>query len=917
MGKTMLLYLFALLLTTSLTSGQRSLLHWKHDLEFRLNSYLSQRQVLNDILLSSIYRESAPFGPARISSSAGVRFTDLIIPDGALVLDPQMAQPIMRIMINKTQSYVNSKLNDLYQINTQLDSIRRRINEPTQQFIYKGQPNSFAPQVNFSQVSGTRIFKQFIYGHVIESNQVDLKHINGSNVDKVLNDTYLDMPHFGVRDSQSRLFFEGKKTFWRTVFEKELRSGCCDRMKPLHTNRMMLRSVPQTIAAPVMFHTNDVYNREPVVITNLMTPQLYNQDLAVGLISNRPDDIGLIPSPPKNLIQLNNLVSILSTNPPQPDMFKNLIFHETLVVDDAQVMQTYNDNRLIFSLATAPSLVFDLSHDNRLLRHAASKNETRLVQLVSGAMVVNSGTHFLAGLNGEITNRIAQIDRFFNERVVRIDRPQIIRGSVHFYALPAMFQPLGPAGIGRSVPMISINEALDVKLVNGMNLLTDVVTMPPPTNLDIVIRGFRQFVAPVVMRNHVQVKQQVSGLFMPAEVIPLHLNDFMGSTGESNLVFMDGIMADHITIESGRFDDILLRNVQSDAQHLLMSSIVSSQPDGSHLIRAPLRVKNLRFSGVAPNQGLLNGFRPQDVVELTQQKVGIIYGKKRFLSDVEAVDCVISDINNLPNWINYLVRIDRPNTIQTINNRLAFLQPPNFVSNGTYANFGSSIHINKFNVDFLPNNNPIHYQNNLMMTPEFYSIYLALLRGLTNHTNGRYRVLDQVRLMNPSRGRVNGIALNDIVTLDTPFRFADRFVLVGKVTVYGSLQADRVLSNYPIDVMDLVQFHKYRIPITGSQMPIHLNNLVLSTNNKASFVQSRLLNGISFNEFATSIMSLTRQQVVDTNLVFSAPVNLEGVVRTESSLNGVQNFRQFARMLKSATYSFEDGLQCNVVIIRN
>lgn len=139
--------------------------------------------------------------------------------------------------------------------------------------------------------------------------------------------------------------------------------------------------------------------------------------------------------------------------------------------------------------------------------------------------------------------------------------------------------------------------------------------------------------------------------------------------------------------------------------------------------------------------------------------------------------------------------------------------------------------------------------------------------------------------------------------------------MVGKVDV-DTVRAGRIQSNYPIDAMDLVQFDKYRIPIVGSRTPIRLNNLVLTSTNRVSFVRCQMLNGISFNEFVYSIMSLTRPQEILSNLVFGAPVNLEGMVRTESSLNGIKNFKQFAAHLKKAKYSFDNGLQCNSVMIK-
>lgn len=230
------------------------------------------------------------------------------------------------------------------------------------------------------------------------------------------------------------------------------------------------------------------------------------------------------------------------------------------------------------------------------------------------------------------------------------------------------------------------------------------------------------------------------------------------------------------------------------------------------------------------------------------------------------------------------------------------------------ARIPSSVNVSRLDVEFLPNNNPHNYNQNLKISPELYTLQLALTRGIANKTGGRYRVLDRVELVGSSQ--INSVILDDIITLDRPFRFKDRFTMVGKVEVRNTLGADRITSNYPIDAMDIVQFDKYRVPILGSRSPIKLNNLVLSSDNQANFVHCQLLNGVQLNEFVDSIMSLTRPQQVHCPIVFNAPTSLEGMVRTRSSVNGIKNFKSFARDLKGAQYSFENGLQCNSLVIK-
>lgn len=905
---SILLCLF-IVINTGPVSGQRSLLHWKRDLEYRLNSYLNQRDTIRNIVSSSIHSIQEPsLGPRKLFTARNVRFTDLIIPAGALVLDPQVARPTVRILMNKTHGYVNNKMNELYQIRNQLETIKRQVDDPRQPYIYKGLPTR-GPQPSVL-LNGTWIFKQFMYSHVLSSQSVSVKQINYTDVDHVINETYMANPKFNLYDSQSRLFFEGRKTFWNTMFFGTLKSGCCDRLKPLHTDRMMLKSVNQVVMSPILFQTDGLYGKEPITIDNLDTNQLSNRILVTNPTNqNRFDDLTILPSPPQNLIQLNSLIPI--NRPFELELQKTIIFKE-LIVEEANLSASpiAPGNMLLIGFAWNKNMSpFDLSHENYLLKTSP------VAQKVPGIVIINAESHFFQPLNALAVNGVPNFRRFALESIVRVDRPATIRGPVLFDALPARF-----SRPSHSVVMLQVEKGLQVGLVNGMQLPHDIILLPPnpmarPPHQLIVVHGPRRFKNKLTANNLMQVNQLINEMKMPDDVIPLHLNDFMASVGKSNLWFLDGIVANHLTIESGYLDDIHLRDAHTDAQSLIMQSVFSRQPDGSQLIRAPLRVNHLRLlGGPDGNQGLLNGFRPQNLLELrmTPTMDDTIRGKKTFLAPVEAQDCIFGNINNLPNWPNHLIRIDRPGTVQTVHTRLAFGQPSDGPSGGGYTG-SSSVSVQDLRVEFNPNSDQQHYVGNWNLSPEFLMLHQALTKESANHTTGRYRIIDQVRLS----GRVNNIALNDIVTLDKPFRFADRFVLVGKIEVLGSLEANRVTSNYPLDAMDLVQFDKFRIPILGSLAPIRLSNLVLAGNNQASFVNCRMLNGVSFDEFVNSIMSLTRPQTIDSGLVFNAQVNLEGFSKTGSSVNSIKNFSAFANKLRSARYSFEDGLQCNNVVINS
>lgn len=842
--------LLILCLLGPVVSAQRNLLHWRRDLEYRLRSYLGHRDTINNILDSSISR------PDKIFTARNVRFSDLIVPTGALLMDPQVSRPTVRLLMNKTQGYVSAKMNELYQVKNQLEVIRRQVEDPRQPYIYKGLPTRGPRPV--VALKGTWVFRQFMYGQILSSHRVDVKQVNFTDVDRVINETYMANSELNPYDSQSRLFFEGRKTFWNTLFAGTLRSGCCDRLKPLHTSRMMLRSANQVVAAPIQLQTD-----EATRIDTLETAKMFNTGQ-------------------ENPIYPHSLIPI--AKPFNLELSKTIIFKNGIIVDEAHLSASplAPENKLVIGFTWNRNMApFELSHENYLLK-------TGPAQRVPGTVILNAESHFLRPIDATAVNGITNFQRFVLESIVRVDRPAIIRGPVQFNALPAIWLNRPPD----DVVMIHVDKGLDVGPVNGMLLPHHVVLLPPnsrarqPHEL-IVVHGPRQFSGELVANNLMQVNQLINGLKMPDDVIPLHLNDFMSSVGHSHLWFLDGIVANHLTIQGGQFDDINLRGAHADANNLIMNSMFSPQPDGTQLIRAPLRVNHVKLTGS------LNGFRPQNL-DLTRDDT--INGKKTFLAPVEAQDCIIGNINNLPNWPSHLIRIDRPGTVQTVQTRLSFGQP-------------GSVSVQDLRVQFYPQQ---HHLSNWNLSPEFLVLQQALAKETTNHTIGRYRV-DHVRL----GGRINNVSLDDIITLDRPIRFADRYVLVGKVEVYGNLFANRITSSYPLDAMDLVQFNMYRVPILGSPMPIHLSNLVLAGNNHASYLNCRMLNGVSFDEFADSIMSLTRPQTIDTGLVFNTQVNLEGFIRTESSVNSIKNFNQFASRLREASYSFEDGLQCNSVVIRS
>lgn len=944
MGRTskpvILVLLLVILLDNLKTSeAQRSLQHWKRDLEHRIRIYEDHQNAIHNIIASSIYapsRDNIRLGePIRVSSNGNVRFSDLIVPAGALKLSSHLVGPTVHILVNKTKSYVNAKANELWHIQSQLVTIISQLDDPGQQYIYKGVRGAPQPQNNFTHViMGTRVFRQAQYAHSIEAKAVSIAKINSTDVSRVIDDTYLRNTKLGVYDRQHRLFFEGRKTFWNTVFSKPLKSGCCDRLKPIHTSRMMMRSTDQDVLAPILVHSRvSPLPGSAAIIRQLSTKYLYNRPIDLTpRPPSRPDDIGILPPTvaPNNFIHLHNLISIRQYG--QPEILKAIVFANTVNIDEALLSNSFIDNRLVIGIASLPEFAFDLAHDNYLLKFSIlPRNFSQPSQHVSGTVILDSDANFLAGIQAPSVNRLSNFRGFISESIVYTNRPATIKGPIQFNALPTMLNVAAPSTSRRSqnVLILHASQGLEVELVNGMRIPQDLVLLPSsrrpgnvaikPTDL-IHVRGPRRFANQIVCYDALSVNGLVNGIELPAGVIPLHLNDFMSTVGYSNLWFMDGISMHHMTIQAGRFDDIDMKDVNGGAQSIILNSMSTDQQDGTTLIRAPLRVMNLHLindlarSGQAT--GRLNGFRPQEVLELNSRyQYEILHGPKKFLAPVEASECIFNDINQVANWTNHLIRIDKPNTVQTVHTKLAFTNLP---TEGDGSQQASEASIDRLHIEFQRETESVHYAQNWNFSPEFYLLHQALMRSSSNYTGGRYRVLNQLKLIHPSGGLVNNIPLSDIIRLDQPFNFADVFTMVGKVEVLGSLGADRIQSNYPIDAMDLMQFNKYRIPIMGSSLaPIRLNSFVLSQDNQASFVQCRLLNGLPLNEFVHSIMSLTRPQAVAGSLVFQSPVSFEGMVRTKSSLGGIKNFQQFAQNLKNAKYTFEDGLQCNSVIIKN
>lgn len=932
MGRPKLCQLILALILVSLidtpkgTEAQRSLHYLKRDLEYRMRLYQEHHMAVRNIIASSIYAPPANLHlnapEVRVSSQGNVRFSDLIIPAGALRLSPHIVEPTVHILVNQTKLYADAKATELVQVRQQLDAIVGQLNEPSRQYIYKGQRGEPQPQNNRTHlITGSRLFKQAQYVQLVEAKSISVPRINKTDVSRVVDSTYFRNLTINPFDAQGRLFFEGRKTFWNSVFTRPLRSGCCGRLKPLDTDRLMLRQAAQRVEAPIVIHSLESRRHSsPAIIRQLSAPQLFERSIElVPAGANRPHDLVLRAptAPPNNFIRLANLISIRQLN--QPLVLKKVVFVSPVMIEEAQLANSIVDNRLVLGIESLPQFSFDLAHANYLLKFSnLPRNYTQPIQQVSGALVLDAQVNFLAGIQAPAVNRVNDFGRFVRESLVYTNRPAVIRGPIQFNALPTMWDVVATPGASRRPHDVLIARAmqgLQVGLLNGMRIPQDLVMLPIRPGQLVHVRGPRNFANQVTCLEALGVSGPVNGLLLPAGVIPLHLNDFMGSTAYSNLWFLDGLSALHMTVEAGQFDDIRLRDVNGDAQSIILNSMTSSQPGGATLIRAPLRVANLHLIN-GPGRdgqpvGQLNGFRPQEVMELNQRyRFDTLYGRKRFLAPVRASECIFREINQLANWTNHLIRIDRPNTVQTVHTKLLFAGQPT-------PSAPTELNVDRLDVEFQQEASAAHYKQNWNFSPEFYLLHQALMRGTANYTHARYRVLNQLQLVHPSGGRVNNVLLSDVLRTDQSFRFGGTFTMVGKVEIHNSLSADRVQSNYPLDAMDLVQFDKYRIPIVGNtRAPIRLNNLLLGQENRASFVQCRLLNGTPLNEFFDSIMSLTRPQTVAGPLVFQSPVSFEGMFRTRSALNGIKAFNQFAQRLKTAQYTFEDGLQCNAVLVR-
>lgn len=935
---------YFLCLLSNLVVAQRSLLHWKRDLENRLKLYETRRNEINQIIASSIVSQRrlppsiADSGQRPTFVASNVHFTDLIVSDGSLRFEQQVAQQTVNVMLNKTAGYIGSKMSEVYEITSNLGNIRRNIVESRARFIYKGSPrlsNQPAPlYYNTTRISGLRVFSQVGHIHAVNSQRVEVSRINATDVNQVLAETYMENPSLSLEDPQGRLYFEGTKTFWNTTFLGQLRSGCCDRMRPLHTSRMMLRSKIQEVSAPILVRSASQPgpNRDPVVIRRLMSARLTSRRM---LATPRPGS--LLVSPISSSIMTHDVIK-LNESINHPEIQKTIVFAGGVSVDSA-TLQTYGNKLTIYiNGPNAPNgTAFTLNHDNYLLRHPSSSADyqqiaARGAQHIMGSVVFDGEVTFGSSVNPlESVNSVANFGSFLANDIVRIDRAGLIRGPVRFGATIGGYNyPSGAKVMQPSNEIIRVAQRLNVSLVNGMRWPQDLLVLPLNPLQVVHVSGRRLLSGNIVFNSHLTVRGRVAGMRIPEDVIPLHLDDrYDFGPNETALFFSDGIDTDHLSVLSGQFDDINLSDVHGNEQDLILRSMLATLPDGTHIIRAPLHVQNLHLIGSRANEGLLNGIRPQDIIELKirdptspHHRESIINGRKTFLNEVEVTDCRFDNINDLYNWTHQLIRIDRP-IAQTVSSRVAFVQPPS-----SALQYDSPVvRVNKMRVDYeLENGNQASYARNWNFSPELYIINQALARNAANYTKDRYRVVQQVKLLphvvQQRVGRVNGLELGDIIRLDEPFKFIDRYVLVGKVDVRGTIQADRIRSTYPLDNMDLNQFANYRVPLwstspslAGGLTPIRLSSVVLAGENRASYLQSQLVNGLVFNEFVNSTMSLTRPQVVDRRLVFKAPTNFEAMVKTHSSFNGIKHFKDFAGRLQQARYTFEDGLQCNAVVL--
>lgn len=909
----------------------------KWDTDFRIDSYNRLIKTLNNLVNKNHQITGTGY------------FNKLVVSQGSLILTRQVSPATHHVLDNKTRNYVSSKLTEVQRIQNVIDSIQRTLKDPNKAFVYKGNhqqkhPNShlyqsqqhhLGPygnrQTNGAIVfSGKKLFNQFAYANSITSNRVDLKSINNSYVERVLDRAYMKHYQHSLFDSQKRLYFEGSKTISSSVFLNDLHSGCCGRLKPIHTDRLLTKSSNQTIPATVYLLTphHQRHHRQAglpppthVSINTLNFDQLLERTLTLGLTKTRSGLklLKILPSPVSSNVQLADLIYIrqhqqhLQNSQALVQIPKSLLFTSIISVENLNLnfasSNPYGFARILIGPTSGKFLA--LSPNDFLLQTPPSNPQTSSQSIVN--LRVSSASVFEADLVASSLNEVGNFVQFVMNSLARIDRQTAINGPIQFLSSHSHHD--GQNLYGQPLAVVN-KQVIITRTLNALNLLQDLIQIKYPSN-HLTIRGPLVFNNSRINMDFVTVTSHINGLSIPNDVVPLNLNDAINNLGSSNLVFLDGINVNQLTVRNRYFDKLHLSDAFEDAESFILRTSFIPTPDGKHIIKAKLIVVDLVLSASGSNRGSINGFRPNEIINFANIRQESILGTRFFNDHIEAGDCHFQNLNNMNNWANHLIRTDRPKFVQTVHTNLVFSSGHQLSQSFTPG--ADTVTTNTFNVGFLPNMNEANYMLNYNAYPELYTINQVLFKA-TNQEERRLRV-EHVRLLNPrGKGLVNGIPTNLVQRLDQTNFVPGKAIFVGKVYITNDMQARYVTSSYPIEGLDLDQFDKYRIQFRSNgrvnyENPVRVNNLVLTGLNLASTVRFSSLNELIFDQYINSVMSLTRPQFVRNPMIFLNTVNFFGHISSNSSLNNIDSTSFLGQKVRDTIYKFNEGLECQRVYL--
>ncbi|GFR31751.1 uncharacterized protein TNCT_78751 [Trichonephila clavata] len=441
------------------------------------------------------------------------------------------------------------------------------------------------------------------------------------------------------------------------------------------------------------------------------------------------------------------------------------------------------------------------------------------------------------------------------ESIVRVDQPAIITGNKTFLEDVRMES------------MLTVNGR-----VNGLRIPEDLFLTDKSQN----VSGTKNFAGTVTAYN-VIVEGTVDGLKIPDDIVTLSKDEEIFS----NLFFSEGIhVEDDITVH-GLVDGVDIRDLVRQAMKI----------NESHTFEEAIFLGPVTITGRLSVDGTINGINLEDIVKdiVFKDEENIVIKSKKFFNKVKA------ETVNLEKMINgYNISVDfmKVDGDQDIKGTKLFKQPVTFKS--LNIKDGMMGHLNV--TQLFEHRLTLEIEDEVDKNVEFVD-HVIVENLMVHGTIGGLKIPEDIVLKNSSIPIANKIFANKVIT--------DNLIVNGNGVISGSFGG-----------IDLEKFYNDRVSLFSEQ-DIH-GDVWIGNSTAGTIELSGLINGIDIIEFASNVMSKTKDQVVWAEKIFRGEIIADGPITTEEGINRVNLADMNRRAFKLHSHNIvKELLEFEAVVVND